>query len=279
MMLSTEDSDRFYRFFRSLLAFTNRQLKIAGSADTIETVGRLPPPEAIKIRNALYDNPELLDRYLEQNPDQFKEEEVTIIRSWRQRISGNFFIVRYLKAYTVFMSDRPPSRLFGVLGLQDAIEDVLGDRPLPILVEAVLLPFEGRIIYDGLMALDSVSFGPGIRREIQEVYGRLKETEGIIEGLSSLEEGTGVRTSLARRAPPKPPVDWLPAFDRIAEEAGKIRANTKLQGAALGLLRGAIDLCQLTLLETGAEEEAVRKLPALRAQMTRLQNVLRSSEW
>jgi hypothetical protein len=278
MMLSTEDTDRFYRFFRSVLAFTNRQLKITGAGDTIEAVRRLLMAEALKVRNALYDKPELLDRYLEQNPDQFTDEDVKIIRSWRQRISGDFFIVRHLKAYTIFMSKKP-FRLFGVLGLRDPIEDVLGGRPLPVLVEAVLLPFEGRIIYDGLMSLHSISFGSGIRKQMQETYISLKETEGIIERLSSLEEGTGVRTSLARKTPPKPPVDWRPAIGRITEETGKIRANTKLQGAALGLLRGTIDLFRLTLEETGAEDEAARKLPVLRAQMTRLQNLLRSSEW
>jgi hypothetical protein len=50
-------------------------------------------------------------------------EDITIIRSWRQQISRNFFIVRYLKAYTVFMSEKP-SRLYGVLSLLDTIEDI-----------------------------------------------------------------------------------------------------------------------------------------------------------
>ena len=43
------------------------------------------------------------------------------------------------------------NKVYAVLALSDPLEDmVLGLRP-PILVNAVLLPFKGKIVYDGIL--------------------------------------------------------------------------------------------------------------------------------
>ncbi len=277
MVLSTKDGEVFYRLFRSVLAYTSRQLNVVGGATTIEAVRKLPVEEVAKLRDALYDKSELLDRYVDENPDQFKDEDLVIISSWNHRISGDFYVVRHLKAYTVFMGEKP-SRLYGVFGLQDPVEEVLAGAPLPILVKAVLFPFRDRIIYDGLMAIYRVSFGGGIRAEMNATYSRLKETEGIIDGLAGPDGSAQLRSSLARKAPPKPAPNWGPAIDQIVAQTEKMRdTDTRLQGAAFGLLRTAASLARATLLKTGAEAEAARRLRALRGHITTVEKLFLES--
>jgi hypothetical protein len=85
--------------------------------------------------------------------------------------------VRYLPR------SRAPPKAYGVLGLVSPIQEIIPSRALPVLVEAVLLPFEGKIIYDSLLTPYSVSFGSGIRRNLNEDYRQVQERGGVITSL------------------------------------------------------------------------------------------------
>ena len=58
--------------------------------------------------------------------------------------------------------------------------------PPPVLVEAVLLPFEDKIIYDSLLIPYRVMFGAGIRRSLSEAYRRVQEQGGVTTTLQPL---------------------------------------------------------------------------------------------
>ena len=75
-----------------------------------------------------------------------------------------------------------PAPVYGILGLVSPIEDVV-PNPLPTLVRMTLLPFEGRITYDGLMAPYSVYFGSGIRSNLNDIYRLANERGAIITSL------------------------------------------------------------------------------------------------
>jgi hypothetical protein len=109
-------------------------------------------------------------------------EDLALVASWQYRVEGNFFIVRHLKKYTVFLTERSPSHAYGVLGLVSTIEEIVGPT-VPIYVKAVLLPFEDQIIYDSLLEPYSIYFGAGIRGDLNETYRNVQEREGIITTL------------------------------------------------------------------------------------------------
>lgn len=54
---------------------------------------------------------------------------------------------------------------------------------LPILVEAVLLPFRDQIVFDGILKPYRIIFGGGIRSNLNDVYRDAKERFGIITSL------------------------------------------------------------------------------------------------
>jgi hypothetical protein len=89
-----------------------------------------------------------------------------------------------------------------------------------------------------------------------------------------------MRTSLDRKAPRKPAPDWRPAVDQIVVQTEKMRqTDTKLQGAAFGLLRAAASLTQATLQEKDAEAEAARRLRSVRTALTKLEKLLYEEEY
>ncbi|MDR2713308.1 MAG: DUF6398 domain-containing protein [Clostridiales bacterium] len=71
-------------------------------------------------------------------------------------------------------------KLYGVCGISDPIKETLPDN-IPFIVETVLLPFRGKIIYDGLFFTFNVSFGKNIRESVRVSYNEAKEKTGIIE--------------------------------------------------------------------------------------------------
>ena len=97
-------------------------------------------------------------------------------------MAGEFYVYRCLKKYTVFLTTGEPVVAYGVLSLMDSLEDLIGHR-LPHLCKTVLLPFKGRIVYDGMLAGYNITFGSGIRRRLKESYDDAKERQGIITTL------------------------------------------------------------------------------------------------
>jgi hypothetical protein len=229
-----------------------------------------------KIRDALYAHRDLFDRFITENPEGFTPEELNIIASWKHRVSGEFYLIRYLKKYAVFMPAKKADHLYGVLGLFDPIEVVVRGQPLPVLLKATLLPFKGQIIYDGIVAPYTILFGKGIRTDLDATYNRLKQREGIVEQLVNEEGEPEIRTSLKDRAS-KPAPDWKPAIAEIVTQADKMRrADTPEQMAALGLLRAAVHLTQAAFERphiTGDDLKQVRRA------LNRLETVLYEEEF
>ena len=78
-------------------------------------------------------------------------------------------------------SDRPTA--YGVLALTETFGELFGSEGLPQLVETLLLPFKGKVIYDGLMSSYDVSLGGGIKRSLNNSYRDAKERLGVVTSL------------------------------------------------------------------------------------------------
>lgn len=139
-----------------------------------------------KIRDKMWDSPNLIDDFLKENDNgELSEQERAIIMSWRNHyIRDRFVIMRHLKNYSVFMriSEDEPAKLYGVTGISDSFKDMCREQT-HILVEIVLIPFGDRIIYDSLLAPYDVSFGSSIRKTFNDDYKESKTKFGIITNL------------------------------------------------------------------------------------------------
>ncbi|MFH1370554.1 MAG: hypothetical protein ABII09_04630 [Planctomycetota bacterium] len=137
-----------------------------------------------KARDKLLGNTALIDDFVDENPYQFPEKELSNALRLKRFISDKFFIERDLKEYTVFLSDGNPPRAYGALGLTEEVIEMM-PYPLPVFVSAVLLPWKGQIVCDGLILVYNVMLGGGIRKNLKESYRQAK-AQGII---TSLETG------------------------------------------------------------------------------------------
>ena len=202
MNLHPDDGRLFYKLFAALLGYVNRKLGIVPEQFTQESeYTSLPPQTRGKVRDALYEHRELIDQFVAENPAGLSPEELEIVASWKHAVVGRFYILRYLKKYTIFLSaSDKPYKAYGVLGLADPIEEVVS-RPLPVLCNAVLLPFKRQIIYDGLIAPYSVFFGGGVRRNLNEDYNEAKQAFGIITSLGDQSAPLPAKPKKAKTLP------------------------------------------------------------------------------
>ncbi len=186
MLLTPQDADLFFKLHRSLMCFVNERLQIVPEEGTPEQFSALPPETRLKVRKALLDEMDLIQFFVDANPFDLTDGELEIVRSWQHQLFGKFFVFRYLKNYTVFLSTEEPAVAYGVLALTQPFQELVGPY-LPVWTETVLMPFKGKIIYDGLMSSFNISFGPGVHRNLNESYKQAKERLNIVQSFPAEE--------------------------------------------------------------------------------------------
>lgn len=183
MLLSPDDSILFFKLYLPLLLYVNSNFKILENIYSANDIRQSDPNNIIKIREQLYNHPELFDLFIHENPFKFSNNELSIIRSWKQFIKKKFIIFRYAKNYTIFIDDTSDDpKAYGVLAITSPLHEMVGSQ-LPKMVEAVLLPFKNCIIYDSILIPYSIHFGSNIRKVLNNVYQIAKSSYGIITSL------------------------------------------------------------------------------------------------
>ena len=135
MPLDPDELRLFYKLYPSLLCFVNQRQGITSTPFTTpEHFGRLPIEERLKLRDALVANIDLIDAFVSENPFKLSEDELEIVRSWKDLVAGEFYVYRCLKKYTVFLTTEEPVVAYGVLSLMDPFEDLIGP-PAPASVQ------------------------------------------------------------------------------------------------------------------------------------------------
>lgn len=186
MLLNSDELDLFFRLHRTLMFFVNQRLKvIPDQVSSPEGLAALAPQVRLRVRDAFLENIELIESFAAENTAHLSEAELDIVRSWRHAVHGKFYVFRELAKCTVFLSTVDPAIAYGVVALSQPFEDLIGPH-LPVLTQTVLLPFRDKIVYDGLMSSFNISFGPGIRRNLNEDFKEAKARHGIVTSLPML---------------------------------------------------------------------------------------------
>jgi hypothetical protein len=275
MKLSEQDAELYYRLMWRLQYYVNEQRHILDEEiDSPEDYGMLSPEDRIQVRDVLWEEPALIDRYVRANPDGLEREELNLVQSWKRVVKGPFYIYRLLKKHAIFLDTE--GNVYGVVGLIDDLDVIvkrmISGLGLPAMVDTVLLPFKGRIIYDGLLRGYGISFGRGIRSSFHEQYMTAKQNGRII---TSLEEGV---PKVEPGKPPAPDPALLATLGELVQTTEKLRGGPPVQSAALTLLRASAGLAQSAASAPDDTEALWAKERQVRTALTRLQRALDRAE-
>jgi hypothetical protein len=133
----------------------------------------------LSYQEALYKNPEYFEKFAKDNPYNLSAEDVETAYNFRHFKKGSFWLLKYLKNHTIFLDDR---FAYGVLALGEPFEAFFGNE-VPRLIETVLLPFNGKIVYDGVIRSSALIAGTNATASLKNEYNILKARYGLITQL------------------------------------------------------------------------------------------------
>ncbi len=174
--LDPNDARLFYELWIPLLDYINQTYRANLTLGKMEKAERLDIGEVHVVSNFLWSHPQLIDQYLATAD--LPEEHRKIISGWNNFVSGKFILERHLKRGSVFISLKD-EQVYLVHGIYSSWEEMFPYTPTPILLQATLIPFKGRIIYDSIVSCSNVSFGRGYADSFKEIYLTAKQAKAV----------------------------------------------------------------------------------------------------
>lgn len=175
MTLSNEDANLFYSLFFPLLDYVNKKYSVNPKLREISGNEGIDICEAEIVTNYLWNNPNLINEYLKEST--LSDEDFIIVHGWNRFVTEKFVLERNLQKGSVFISDK--NEVYMVSGIFSSFEDIFYGVPLPIIMQATLIPFKDKIITDGIVSVYNVHFGRNVSVTFKETYLTAKKDKTI----------------------------------------------------------------------------------------------------
>ena len=172
MNLNEIDIKRFYHIWFNLLDYTNEKYKIAPQLKNLAQSKKVNPEDIAPIREKLWESNIILDEVVCSNPCNFTASDLEVVNTWKNRVSDKFILLKHLKNYSIFLGN---GKIYGVTGIVSPINEMFPSFVLPIFVDAILIPFEGKIIYDSLLIPYNINFGGGAKKDLMKNIEKSKK--------------------------------------------------------------------------------------------------------
>ena len=120
-ILTKEQTDYFYHLSHHLILFTNKRYRLYDylkTPDDINITNAKSKKALLGIRSKMYSK-ENIKEFCKNPPDGIEKDDLLHISEWKNNLSGEFYIMRHLEDYTVFMVEADPFRLYGIKSLND----------------------------------------------------------------------------------------------------------------------------------------------------------------
>lgn len=182
MKLSGRESNMFHELYYPLLFYTNQKRRILPQVFTVLGLQKQSSKQLKNIRDVLFQQLSLFDQFTFENPFHFSLGELEIVNHWKRSRVGRYFIFRETDYYTIFLSNVKPIKAYGVIALNKEFNKIFKEE-LPIYIEAALLPFNEKIITDGIFSYCRLEFGAGFIRSLQKSYQTALDQDGLIISL------------------------------------------------------------------------------------------------
>ncbi len=177
MKLKREEAELFYSLWFSMIREVNNAYGVVPKIRRDPKSGGVFFPDVQVVADFVWEHTDVIDEYLEEADLPNEHEE--IIAGWKRRKRGTYIIERNLAKGSVFVSADDGS-VYIVQGLLSSFEEMLAGWSFPVLAEATLLSFKGKIITDGLVYPQRIRFGRESIADFKDVYMDAKNKGKII---------------------------------------------------------------------------------------------------
>ncbi|WP_028043563.1 hypothetical protein [Candidatus Stoquefichus massiliensis] len=169
--LGEKEAKYFYKMYMNLLDYVNKKYHII-QENHLATARHVEPLDQVKVRNKMFEDMSIIDEYIQRNPNHLNSTILKQIEEVKNAIMVNCIIVKYEKNYTLIMDDQ--DILYAIIGGVSNLDEVIPSQELPYMCKLVLVPYKGKILYDGVIEGTNIQMGSGIQSRIIE---SIKNTE------------------------------------------------------------------------------------------------------
>ena len=175
-ILDKDESRLFFDVIFGLFEFVSRKYNIAAEIWKDNPGKGYDVNKLKQIANEVWSHTDLIDEYIASAKLPCPQREIAT--GFKSCCQGRYFSERHLKQGRVFISPAD-NNVYMVRGLVSTFDEMFDDIRLPVLVDAVLLPFCGKIVTDGLMNVYPVIIGKALTSELKNMYMTAKQSQSI----------------------------------------------------------------------------------------------------
>jgi hypothetical protein len=177
MTLTKKEYKAFLKTNLELLFFVGQQSKFFDDDINFDQFLELDFSIKCKFRDFLLDNKKLLDDYINTNFDRLSTDEISTLNGFKKTISSKFIIFKCLTKHAIFINTKN-NNFYAVKALGDSFGEFFDS--FPVLVKTTILPFNGKIVYDGFIQNTGVHLSSGIKSTLNEYYQLAKKNNQIL---------------------------------------------------------------------------------------------------
>ena len=179
--LTKQEAEVFYKILNELIYFANLRFKLIENLSTPkESDWNLNDVQ--KIIDKIFSNPEIITSFYSENPAMLNKEEIELVKLWKIFVKDKFIAFKD-KEKTIFFSSEKEPKAYEVYGIFDDFFEMVPFGP--IMVEAILIPYNKKIIYPGLFKPFAITFGGGFKGGLMRDFQLSKNKFGIISSLTN----------------------------------------------------------------------------------------------
>ena len=141
-----EESTTFYQLYLNLLEYTNQQFNI--TTISFHELDEVDPIDFSYVRTLLFNNPEIIDRYLNEDPDHLNNEAKKIVENFKEGFIDEFLILKNNDDYSIVSNN---SDVYAIYGLVSHLKEIYPDKVLPKVCNLAILPYLNKIVFDGIL--------------------------------------------------------------------------------------------------------------------------------
>ena len=214
MCLTEMEIKRYYKLWCTLVwGINEKQNIIPKFKKPVYGTKTMSIKPFMELKDKIFDNPQWIDEFIKDGAyGELNKRELEMAQEWRKHfVKGKFVVIDHIEdKYSVFMPLKDATALYGVYGISDPLNILMMPLPKPTVIEAVLLPFNDKIILNSLFEASTEPMEQRFINAVAEVHNHIMRTKGIIENLNKSpvisEEmyecvpiGTGKRNKLSNQ--------------------------------------------------------------------------------
>lgn len=174
--LTDDEYKEFMETYLDLMYYAGQDSGIIASELSFEEFLAFDMTKKFKCRGAIYESVEFLEQYITTNTERLGVYKTNVLQEFKKNLKSNFIVLKCLANNAIFI-DVNTNEVYAVKALGNPFDELL--PYFPVMVQAILLPYNGHIVYDGFVLPSRFSFGPGIRESFNEIYKLAKKRKNI----------------------------------------------------------------------------------------------------